>query len=202
MMPPRLVLASASPRRLDILRQLGLHPEVRPADVDERIHPGEDPGEHVRRLAREKAARVVASEPDALVVAGDTVVVVDGRVLGKPTDVDEAVAVLVSLAGRTHEVLSGIAVGGSGRVVDASTRTVVRFRSFDAETARRYVDTGEPMDKAGAYGIQGRGAALVEGVEGDYYSIVGLPVAALLRLFEQVGWRYDFGGLHAIDPTR
>ena len=201
-MPPRLVLASASPRRRDILRQLGLEPEVRPADVDERLLPGEDPGEHVRRLAREKAARVLGSVPDALVIAGDTVVVRDGEVLGKPTDLEEAVSMLVSLSGKTHQVLSGLAVAGEDRTVDALTRTSVRFRAFDRDTARRYVATGEPMDKAGAYGIQGLGAALVEGVEGDYYSIVGLPVAALLRLFEQVGWRYDFGGLRAIDPTR
>lgn len=201
-MTPRLVLASASPRRRDILRQLGLDPEVLPADVDERLLPGEEPVEHVRRLAREKATRVLESEPDALVIAGDTVVVRDGEVLGKPADSDDAVAMLVSLSGRTHEVLSGLAVAGANRAEDAVTRTRVRFRAFDRDIARRYVATGEPMDKAGAYGIQGLGAALVEGVEGDYYSIVGLPVAALLRLFEQVGWRYDFGGLRAIDPTR
>lgn len=201
-MTPRLVLASASPRRRDILRQLGLDPEVLPADVDERLLPGEEPVEHVRRLAREKATCVLESEPDALVIAGDTVVVRDGEVLGKPADSDDAVAMLVSLSGRTHEVLSGLAVAGANRAEDAVTRTRVRFRAFDRDIARRYVATGEPMDKAGAYGIQGLGAALVEGVEGDYYSIVGLPVAALLRLFEQVGWRYDFGGLRAIDPTR
>lgn len=201
-MPPRLVLASASPRRRDILRQLGLEVEVRPADVDERLLPGEDPGEHVRRLAREKAARVLESEPDALVIAGDTVVVRDGEVLGKPADPDEAVAMLVLLSGKTHEVLSGLAVAGGDHAVDAVTRTSVRFRTFDRDTARGYVATGEPMDKAGAYGIQGLGAALVESVDGDYYSIVGLPVIALLRLFEQMGWRYDFGGLRAIDPTR
>lgn len=201
-MPLRLVLASASPRRRDILRQLGLDPEVRPADVDERLLPGEDPAEHVRRLAREKAARVLESEPDALVIAGDTVVVRDGEVLGKPTDADEAVAMLLSLSGKTHQVLSGLAIAGADHAVDAVTRTSVRFRTFGQDTARGYVATGEPMDKAGAYGIQGLGAALVEGVEGDYYSIVGLPVAALLRLFERMGWRYDFGGLRAIEPTR
>lgn len=201
-MTPRLVLASASPRRRDILRQLGLEPEVRPADVDERLLPGEDPGEHVRRLAREKAARVLESEPDALVIGGDTVVVRDGEVLGKPADAEEAVAMLLSLSGKTHEVLSGLAMAGADRAVDAVARTSVRFRTFDQDTARGYVATGEPMDKAGAYGIQGLGAALVEGVEGDYYSIVGLPVAALLQLFEQMGWRYDFGGLRAIDLTR
>jgi septum formation protein len=201
-MHPRLVLASASPRRLAILRQLGLEPEVCPADVNERVHPGERPADHVLRLARDKAIRVLALEPEALVLAGDTVVVLDGDVLGKPESDADAVAMLESLSGRTHEVLSGIALAGRQGVLDSCTRTRVRFRAFDRDTARRYVATGEPMDKAGAYGIQGLGAALVEEVEGDYYSIVGLPVAALLRLLRQAGWRYDFGALHPIDPMR
>ena len=198
---PRLVLASASPRRLDILRQLGLDPAVHAAEVDERLLPGEDPGIHVRRLAREKAERVAASEPGALVVAGDTVVVRDEVVLGKPRDADDAVAMLVSLAGRTHEVLSGLALAGPRGTLDALTRTVVRFRDFDRLQARRYVETGEPMDKAGAYGIQGLGAALVSEVSGDYYSVVGLPVPALLDLLERAGWRYEFGSLRETDPT-
>ena len=201
-MHPRLVLASASPRRRDILRQLGLEPEVRPADVDETMRPGEDPGAHVLRLAREKAERVLQREPGALVLAGDTVVVLDGQVLGKPGDEAEAVAMLESLSGRTHEVLSGIALAGGHGMLDTATRTVVRFRAFDRDTARRYVATGEPMDKAGGYGIQGLGAALVEEVDGDYYSIVGLPVAALMRLFRLAGWRYDVGALHMVDPPR
>ena len=201
-MRPRLVLASASPRRLAILRQLGLNAEVCPADVDERMLPGEDPARHVSRLARKKAGRVLALDRDALVLGGDTVVVRDRHVLGKPKSPEEAVAMLESLSGRTHEVLSGIALADRHGVLDSCTRTRVRFRAFDHETARRYVATGEPMDKAGAYGIQGLGAALVEEVDGDYYSIVGLPVAALLRLLRQAGWRYDFGALHPIDVQR
>lgn len=197
MTAPRLVLASASPRRLEILRQLGLEPDVHPADVDERLLPGEEPGAHVRRLAREKAGHVSALEPGALVVAGDTVVVRDGRVLGKPRDPDDALAMLVSLSGRTHHVLSGLALAGPGGIFDAVTRTAVRFRDFDPEHARLYVETGEPMDKAGAYGIQGLGAALVSEVSGDYYSIVGLPVPALLGLFDRAGWHYEFGTLRA-----
>jgi septum formation protein len=130
------------------------------------------------------------------------VVVRDDEVLGKPRDEADAVAMLESLSGRTHEVLSGIAVAGPHGILDAATRTVVRFRAFDHDTARRYVATGEPMDKAGAYGIQGLGAALVEEVDGDYYSIVGLPVAALLRLLRLAGWRYDFGALHPVDTPR
>jgi len=202
-MGPSLVLASASPRRLDILRQLGLEPEVRVADVDETVLAREDPGAHVRRLARAKAERVLAVAPYALVLAGDTVVVRDGTVLGKPRDAQDAVAMLTSLAGRTHDVVSGIAVASAGTgVLDDLTRTEVRFRPFDRATAERYVATGEPMDKAGAYGIQGLGAALVEEVRGDYYSVVGLPVPALLRLLERAGWRYDFGALHPTGPAR
>ncbi|MDZ7779283.1 MAG: Maf family protein [Gemmatimonadota bacterium] len=201
MTAPRLVLASASPRRLDILRQLGLDPEVRPADVDESMAPAEAPSTHVRRLAREKAERIGREAPEALVLAGDTVVVRDGTVLGKPTTPEEATAMLESLAGRTHEVLSGLAITGPAGTVDAVTRTTVRFRGFDPELAMRYVGTGEPMDKAGAYGIQGFGAALVEEVSGDYYSIVGLPVPALIRLLERCGWRYAFGTLERIDPV-
>jgi len=202
-MGPSLVLASASPRRRDILRQLGFEPDVRVADVDETVLPGEDPGAHVRRLARAKAERVLPLAPHSLVLAGDTVVVRDGAVLGKPRDDRDAVDMLTSLAGRTHEVVSGIAVAsvGSG-ILDDVTRTEVRFRPFDRMTAERYVATGEPMDKAGAYGIQGLGAALVEEVRGDYYSIVGLPVPALLRLLQRAGWRYDFGALHPTEPTR
>jgi septum formation protein len=194
-MAVRLVLASASPRRADILSQLGLDPEVRPAQVDEQYLPGESPIEHVERLAREKATVVAATQTDALVVGGDTVVLDGARVLGKPSDIEGAVEMLLRLAGRPHEVLTGLALAGERGVVSGVTRTKVRFRDFDEDDARRYVATGEPMDKAGAYGIQGLGAALVEGLDGDYYSVVGFPVALFLDLLLQAGWRYDFGEL-------
>ncbi len=202
---PRLVLASASPRRLDILRQLGLAPEVRAADVDESLLPGEGPGAHVERLARAKAARVAAAsdagEPE-LVLAGDTVVVLEGAVLGKPRDPAHAEEMLLALAGREHEVWSGLAVAGPDGSVSGAARAVVRFRPFDAALARAYVATGEPLDKAGAYGIQGMGAALVEEVRGDYYSVVGLPVGLLVSLLARAGWRYGFGRLEPLpDPA-
>lgn len=214
---PRLILASASPRRLDILRQLGLEPEVRPADLDESYLSGESPAEHVERLARAKAeavAKAVLQEGGAdaaagsageaagdadggplLVLGGDTVVVEGDRVLAKPVDEDDAVEMLLSLSGRPHEVLSGLALTQPDPLgtVSAVSRTVVRMRSFDEETARHYVGTGEPMDKAGSYGIQGMGAALVDGIEGDYYSVVGFPVGAFLDLLERAGWRFAFG---------
>ena len=165
---PRLVLASGSPRRADVLRQLGLSPEVRPADVDESYLPGEEPAAHVERLARAKAEAVGVRDPSALVIGGDTVVVIDGRVLSKPSGVEDAVATLVALAGRTHEVFSGLALASSHGTLAEVARAEVRFRAFDDATARAYVATGEPLDKAGAYGIQGLGAALVDSIHGDY----------------------------------
>jgi septum formation protein len=128
-----------------------------------------------------------------LAVGGDTVVVSGARILGKPKDGDDAVATLLSLAGRTHEVLTALALAGAHGTVSAVSRASVRFRDFDAEAARAYVDTGEPLDKAGAYGIQGRGAALVDSIAGDYYCVVGFPVGAFLDLLARAGWRYEFG---------
>jgi septum formation protein len=192
---PRLVLASASPRRADLLRQLGLHADVRPAHVDEAYLEGETPRDHVERLARTKAEAVSAEVPGALVIGGDTVVVHDGGVLGKPADDAEALSMLMSLAGRTHEVLSGAAVAGPHGVVAGAGRAEVRFRAFDRAFAAAYVASGEPRDKAGAYGIQGLGAPLVEEIRGDYYTVVGLPVGLLIDLLGEVGWRYTFGSL-------
>jgi len=192
---PRIVLASGSPRRADVLRQLGLATTVMPSDVDERYLPDETPEEHVERLARSKAQAVSMNEPDALVVGGDTVVVDGRRVLGKPRSTEEAVTMLAGLAGRRHEVYSALAIAGPHGNVSGVARASVRFRKFDPATARRYVDTGEPEDKAGAYGIQGMGAALVDAVDGDYYCVVGFPVSVFVRLLERAGWRYDFGTL-------
>jgi septum formation protein len=192
---PRLVLASGSPRRLDVLKQLGLCPEVMPSAEDESALPGESPVQHVERLARAKAAAEASRQPGALVIAGDTIVVLDGRVLGKPADATEAVSTLMSLAGRTHEVFTALAVAGSHGVVSAVSRASVRFRDFDVDTAGRYVETGEPLDKAGAYGIQGLGAALVDSIAGDYYCVVGFPVGAFLDLLARAGWQYEFGRL-------
>lgn len=199
MSAPRLVLASASSRRLDVLRQLGLDPERLPADVDESCLSGEAPAEHVERLARLKAQtaagrlRDAGEHDDTVVIAGDTVVVHDGDIVVKPEDEEDAVRILLSLSGRAHDVLSGLALVGQGRTVSGVARSVVRMRTLDEATARAYVATGEPMDKAGGYGIQGRGAALVAGIEGDYYSVVGFPVGLFVDLLERVGWRYAFG---------
>jgi len=192
---PRLVLASGSPRRSELLDQMGLTHEVRPAYLDEAHRTGESWEDHVERLAREKAEAVASEATDALVVGGDTVVVLDGEVLGKPADGNEAIGMLLSLSGRSHTVLSGVALVGPHGALSSIGRAEVRFRTFGVEEARAYVATREPMDKAGAYGIQGLGAALVEGLDGDYYSVVGLPVGRLLDLLAQAGWRYTFGSL-------
>jgi septum formation protein len=194
-MPPPLVLASQSPRRAELIGRLGLTFETLPADIDERYLSGETPPQHAERLSREKALKIAADRPDALVVGSDTIVVIDGEVLGKPRDRDHAIEMLTRLSGREHEVCTGVAVAHRGRVESGLERVKVRFRVLDGRACERYVDTGEPMDKAGAYGIQGFGSALVEGIQGDYFAVMGLPVVRMLELIERFGWRYDFGTL-------
>lgn len=162
--------------------------------------PGESPAAHAERLARAKAAEVAARHPDAFVLAGDTVVTLDGRVVGKPRGEDDAVRTLLSLSGRGHEVITGLALAlPADRLLSRVDRARVVMRAFGHALARAYVSTKEPLDKAGGYGIQGRGAALVERVEGDYYTVVGLPVAGLIVLLEAGGLRYTFDGLRRYD---
>ena len=191
----RLILASNSPRRLDVLRQLGLDPSVRSPAIDESCIEGESPEAYVERLARSKAEAVAETELDALVIGGDTIVVSEDRLLGKPEDEDRAVEMLLSLAGRKHLVLTGLAISGQDGTVSAVSGTEVRFRSFTEAEARRYVMSGEPMDKAGAYAIQGLGAALVAEIVGDYYTVMGFPIGTFLDLLLQSGCRYEFGSL-------
>ena len=198
-MSPPIVLASQSPRRAQLLGMLGLIFDVAPADIDESLLPGEEPRAHAERLARQKALAVAAHRPDALVVGSDTVVVVDGDVLGKPRDFEHAVAMLLRLQGRMHTVETGIALAYDGDQVISSLESVpVTMRAFNTHTAEAYVQTGEPMDKAGAYGIQGYGATLVERIEGDFFAVMGLPIVRLVTLFEQLGWRYVFDGLEKV----
>ena len=189
----RLILASQSPRRADILRQLGLEPEVLPADVDESLLQQERPAEYVERLARAKAGLIAEREREALVVGGDTIVVHKDAILGKPKDEAAAIDMLSDLSGSRHEVLSGIAVAGPHGIISTVSTATVRMRTYDRNTSAAYVATGEPMDKAGGYGIQGLGAALVESVDGDYYAVIGFPVASFVDLLEAIGFRYDFG---------
>lgn len=189
---PGLILASGSPRRRQLLERLGLRFTVEPADVDESGRPGEAAPEHVERLALEKARSVAARHPGALVIGGDTVVVLDGAILTKPADAADAVGMLMRLQGRKHRVETGVAAVLDDRSAAAVVGVDVRFREFDRVTAEAYVATGEPLDKAGAYGIQGRGSVLVESIRGDFFAVVGLPVARLSALLEDLGWRYDF----------
>ena len=179
----RVVLASQSPRRAEILRQQGVDFEVIPSSVEELEIAGEDIAAMVCRLARDKAAHVAALHPDAMCIGSDTMVVLDGARLGKPVDVDDAVRMLCELRGRGHEVWSSVAMICAERDYAAveAVRSLVRFRDASDEDIHAYVRTGEPMDKAGAYGIQAFGALLVNGLEGCYFNVMGLPVQALRR---------------------
>jgi septum formation protein len=184
-------LASASPRRRELLGQIGVEFEVRVPAADERLRPDEPPGDYVRRLAEAKADAVWrsfdAADPPAPVVAADTAVVLDRRVLGKPADADAALEMLEALSGRTHRVFTGVAVrhgGGSDSLVSVSE---VRFRATTAAERRAYCATGEPFDKAGGYGIQGLGAVFVEHLSGSYSAVMGLPLCETALLLERVG---------------
>lgn len=193
---PQLVLASASPRRKRLLEMLGLDFDVVPAEIEEDIGPGSDPVVEVERLAREKARAVREMHPDAVIIGCDTIVVLDQVILQKPADEADAVNMLMRLQGREHRVETGIAVTGpDGREESSVISVRVRFRPFDRLHAQEYVATGEPMDKAGAYGIQGYGATLVDFIEGDYFAVMGMPLARLISLLRAVGYRYDFKGL-------
>ena len=178
-----LVLASGSPRRRDFLQELGLDFVIRTAPVDESVQSGEGPESFVLRLAREKAQAVSCEHDDVAVLAADTVVVVDGEILGKPGDSSEAFSMLRRLSGRCHEVWTGYCLSRKSDDLMAcrAVRTKVYFRSLDEKLCRAYVLTGEPLDKAGSYGLQGRGGFLVEKIEGSYSNVIGLPVAEVVE---------------------
>lgn len=189
---PRVVLASASPRRRDLLSLIGIAHEVLPADVDETELAGEQPRAYVERVARAKAAKITAVEPDAVVIAADTTVVVDGTIMAKPVDAADAARMLRALSGRAHFVLTAVAVARRGVIVSAVEEVAVTVRHLSDADIEDYVATGEPMDKAGAYGIQGFGATIVERVDGDYFSVMGLGLRRVVALLEQSGFRYHF----------
>lgn len=197
MIAQRVVLASASPRRRELLDLVGIAHEVAPADIDETYRDGEEAAAHAERLAREKGATIAARHPDAVVISADTIVVIDGLVLGKPRDESDAARMLSMLGGHTHVVLTAVAVSYGARMRSGVEAVRVTFRSLDPARVRAYIATGEPMDKAGAYGIQGFGATLVERIDGDYFAVMGLPLARMVDLLEEVGVRYEFGALVA-----
>ena len=184
-----IILASQSPRRRQVLGQIGLdHFIVRPARGEEIMDPALSPAQLVEELSRQKAREVAgASDPGDLVIAADTVVAIDGRVLGKPHDREEACAMLSALSGREHTVYTGVTVCRDDRMLTQHEATQVRFRPLSPREIRAYVDSGEPMDKAGAYGVQELGALLVEGIRGDYFNVVGLPLCRLGQMLSQFG---------------
>lgn len=203
-----VVLASASPRRAEILAMLGIRFAIAPAGVEERRSPGERPRRYVERLAREKASAVSPAHRGSLVIAGDTIVVLGAQVLEKPAGPDRAREMLAALSGRTHAVCSGLALAFKGRTASGVAVARVVFRDLSGDEIARYVETGEPLDKAGAYGIQGCGAALVREVKGDYFTVVGFSVAAFMDLLPELGLEYRpgtgvvaVGGAGAADPA-
>jgi len=187
-----LVLASGSPRRRQLLDMLGVEHRVVPPDVDEARRGSEAPADYVVRLARDKARLIAAREPQALVLAADTTVVLGSDLFGKPETAGEAVEMLRRLSGRTHQVYTGVALAGGGREEAALDVSDVTFRPLTDAAIADYVATGEPMDKAGAYAIQGRGAALIEGIRGDFFGVMGLPLRLVLELLERFGRPYRF----------
>ena len=195
MSEPRIILASQSPRRRELLHLIRLDHEVQPANVDETQKPDEAPRAYAERVARDKALAIAREQGDAVVIAADTIVVVDGDVLGKPNDAESAAAMLARLSDRTHLVDTAVAVVRNGTVVSDVEEVDVTFRALDAAEIQRYIATGEPMDKAGAYGIQGYGATIVKRIRGDYFAVMGLPLGLLVRLLGKVGLNYDFGTL-------
>jgi septum formation protein len=184
-----LVLASASPRRQELLGWLGIEHVFEPADVDERVRPKETGPELVLRLANAKAAAIAARRPHAWVLGADTIVEVDGDLLGKPNDRAEGGRMLARLSGREHRVATGFALlapGGAVRAADV-VLSHVRFRRIEPRALAAYLETGEPDDKAGAYAIQGLGAALIERVEGSFTNVMGLPLVEVERALEEAG---------------
>jgi septum formation protein len=191
----KVVLASSSPRRRELLNLIGIAHEVRPANLDESMRPREDPRRHAERLARDKAGAVAVRDPDLITIAADTIVVINRKVLGKPVDKADAARMLAMLSGREHTVITAVAVSRGKKLRSAIEEVKVKFRRLREDEIEAYIATGEPMDKAGAYGIQGYGATIVERVEGDYFAVMGLPLVRLIGLMRDVGVVYQFGSI-------
>ena len=198
----KVILASSSPRRRELLNLIGIAHDVRPADVDETLLPGELPVPHAERLARAKALKLGEREPSSLVIGADTIVVVDGTVLGKPRDEADAHTMLRTLSGRTHTVVTAVAAALGGRMFSSVEEVQVTFRDLTDSEISEYIATGEPMDKAGSYGIQGYGATIVRKVDGDYFAVMGLALVRLVTVMEQLDVHYSFSaGLTLRSPS-
>lgn len=185
----RIILASGSPQRKELLEKIGLTFEVDPAAYVETIKSGMIPEEIAKYLSREKAWAVAKKYPDAIIIAADTFGVIGGEIIGKPHHATEAKKILGRLSGRSHRVITGFTIidTQTGKAVTRSVETVVHFRKLTGDEINAYVSTGEPLDKAGAYGIQGLGALLVDRIEGDYYNVIGLPLNTLAKELESFG---------------
>ncbi len=183
----KLILASGSPRRRELLEMLGAEFEVIPAKGEEVPHPELSPAELVKALSRAKAEEVAAAHPEALVIGADTVVAIGSCVLGKPQDEADAAEMLRRLSGCSHKVYTGISIVKNGVTHSHAEETDVRFAPMSEEDIAAYIATGEPMDKAGAYGIQGRASLFIEGIEGDFFNVMGLPVCALGKMLRELG---------------
>lgn len=187
-----IILASSSPRRADLLKTLGVSFELIPSNINERPHQDEAPADYIIRLARAKVIDAARKRDSGLVIGADTIVVLDGRILGKPRDEDEAISMLKQLSGRWHAVMTGLALydAATRREVADYDKTLVRFAQLTDKEIEWYVKTGEPMDKAGSYAIQERGAIFVEEIAGNYHNVVGLPVTLLYRLSKRMGYSF------------
>ena len=184
----KLILASQSPRRKELMEKCGLQFTVEAADIDETIDPAKDLREEVKRLAYGKAETVLRKHPDAVVVGSDTIVVIDGKVLGKPKDEEEAAAMLRELSGRTHQVMTGLCILSADRQFCDASVSDVAFEIMDVEEISSYVRTGEPMDKAGAYAVQGIASRYIKEIRGDYYAIMGLPLSMVYETLKDRDW--------------
>ncbi len=186
---PLLILASASPRRQELLASAGIAFEIIPSEADERTREGESPEEYVRRLAREKAADVAEKHRHRWVLAADTTVVINGSILGKPKDLPEAREMLERLSGQEHRVITGYCIlhSSSRETREGRVITRVRFKSLSPEEIQWYLDTGEPFDKAGAYAVQGKAAFMVKEIRGSYTNVVGLPLCEVIEVLEELG---------------
>jgi len=184
-----VVLASASPRRKELLEKAGLKFTVDASEVEEKLDPGVEPAELARLISRMKAMSAALRHPGSIIIAADTFGVLDGRLLGKPDNAAHAREILSLMSGKRHKVITGFTVmdSDSGKTVSRAVQTFVCFKLLSEEQIDKYVKTGEPLDKAGAYAVQGSGAELVESIEGDYNNVIGLPVSAVIRELKKFG---------------
>lgn len=187
----KLILASSSPRRKQLLNMAGLHFDILASEIDEHIQANQKPEEMVQSLAYQKAKEVQRKHRDAYVIGADTIVVHEGQALGKPKTKQEAFEMLNRLSGQTHEVFTGVAILSPEKETVFAERTAVTFWDMTKEEIWEYIETGEPMDKAGAYGIQGKGALFVKQIVGDYFSVVGLPLSRTIRELKKLDWKQE-----------